>query len=285
MFGEKIHGGGCPFQVLNGGPPLVSGALLGLDVILSVNEQVDLPTALSGLSGWPGASGDARGNGFFRVIGAQSFEPGKPLLIRRPSGDILSPPDLVSFPLQPDKQIFQAGGHGNQPVDGDFQFCLVASAVLRRLMFNVALALIPAGDDNGQAVFFAQPVADPAYLMVTALVGMVVLVVGKADRIENQMVMSMPLINMGGKYKLVLATQYFFCQLHPDLMGFLWRDLPGLKGLDQVTAQVCALVDGMAACPFKFNVGGLGGAAEGGHQQLPVRLVRIADIVNRRFQR
>ena len=51
-------------------------------------------------------------------------------------------------------------------------------------MFNVALALIPAGDDNGQAVFFAQPVADPAYLMVAALVGMVVLVVGEADRIE-----------------------------------------------------------------------------------------------------
>jgi len=39
-------------------------------------------------------------------------------------------------------------------------------------------------------------------------------------------------------------------------MGFLGGDLPRLKGLDQVAAQVCALVDGMAACPFKFNVGG-----------------------------
>ena len=35
-------------------------------------------------------------------------------------------------------------------------------------MLNVALAIIPAGDDDGQAVFFAQPVADPAYLMVLA---------------------------------------------------------------------------------------------------------------------
>ena len=188
MFGEKIHGGGCPFQVLNGGPPLVSGALLGLDVILSVNEQVDLPTALSGLSGWPGASGDARGNGFFRVIGAQRFEPGKPLLIWRPGGDILSPLDLTSFPLQPGKQIFQTGGHGDQPVDGGFQLCLVAGAVLCGLMLNVALALIPARDDDGQAVFFAQPVAGPAYLVIAALVGMVVLVVGEADRIEDQMV-------------------------------------------------------------------------------------------------
>ena len=91
--------------------------------------------------------------------------------------------------------------------------------------------------------------------MVAALVGMVVLVVGEADRIENQMVVNMPLVDMGSKYKLVLTTQYFFCQLHPNLMGFLGGDLPRLKGLDQVAAQVRALVDGMAACPFKFNVG------------------------------
>ena len=96
---------------------------------------------------------------------------------------------------------------------------------------------------------------------------------------------NMSLVNMGGKYKLVLATQYFFCQLHPDLMGFLGRNLPRLKGLDQVPAQVRALVDGMAAGPGKFDVGGLRGAAEGGHQQLPVRLVWIADIVDGRFQR
>ena len=121
-------------------------------------------------------------------------------------------------------------------------------------MLDVALALVPAGDDDRQAVFSAQSVAGPAYLVIAAFVGMVVLVVGKTDRIEDQMIMNMSLINMGGKYKLALATQYFFCQLHPNLMGFLGRDLPRLKGLDQVATQVCAFVDGMAACPFKFNV-------------------------------
>ena len=188
VFGEKVHGGGCPFQILNGRPPLVSSALLGLDIVLNVNEQADLPAALLGLSGGAGASGNAGDNGFFRVIGAQGFEPGEPLLVRRPGGDILSPLDFVPFPLQPGKQIFQAGGHGDQPVDGGFQLCLVAGAVLCGLMLNVALALIPARDDDGQAVFFAQPVAGPAYLVIAALVGMVVLVVGEADRIENQMV-------------------------------------------------------------------------------------------------
>lgn len=138
-------------------------------------------------------------------------------------------------------------------------------------MLNIALALVTARDDDGQAVFSAQSVTGSAYLVIAAFVGM--------------MVVNMPLVNMGGKYKLVLATQYFFCQLHPNLMCFLGGDLSRLKGLDQVAAQVCALVDGMAACLFKFNVGGFGGAAEGGYQQLPVRLVRIADIINSRFQR
>jgi len=55
--------------------------------------------------------------------------------------------------------------------------------------------------------------------------------------------------------------------------------------LDEVPAQVRSLVDGVAAGPGKLNVGGLGGAAEGGYQQLSVRLVGIADIVNGRFQR
>ena len=55
-------------------------------------------------------------------------------------------------------------------------------------MLNVALTLIPARDDDGQAVFFAQPVAGPAYLVIAALVGMVMLVIGEADRIENQVV-------------------------------------------------------------------------------------------------
>lgn len=101
---------------------------------------------------------------------------------------MLSPLDLVSFPLQAGKQIFQTGGCGYPPVDGGFQLCLVAGAILYGLMLNVALALIPAGDDDGQAVFFAEPVAGSAYLAIAALVGMIVLVVSEADRIENQMV-------------------------------------------------------------------------------------------------
>ena len=107
----------------------------------------------------------------------------------------------------------------------------------------------------------------------------------KADGIEDQVVMDVIPVCVGGKYKLIPAAQDLPCQLHADLMGLLRRDLPRLKGLDQVTAQVRSLVDGMAAGPGKFDIRSFGGAAIGGNKQLSVRLFRVADIVNGRFQR
>ena len=62
------------------------------------------------------------------------------------------------------------------------------------------------------------------------------LVLRKADRIENQVVMNMIFVYVGGKDKLILAAQDFFCEFHAGLMGLFRRDLPRLKGLDQVAA-------------------------------------------------
>ena len=121
--------------------------------------------------------------------------------------------------------------------------------------------------------------------MIAPLVGMVVLVIREADRIKNQVVMDMPFVYVGGEDKFIFAAQDFLCKLHPDLMGFFRRHLPRLKRLDQVAAQVGALVDGVAAGPGKFNIRCFGGAAIGGYQEFPVRLFWVADIVNGRFQR
>ena len=107
----------------------------------------------------------------------------------------------------------------------------------------------------------------------------------KADGIEDQVVMNMIPVYVSSQDKLIPAAQDLPRQLHADLMGLLRRDLPRLKGLDQVAAQVRSLVDGVAAGLGKFDIRGLGGAAIGGDQQLPVRLFRVADIVNGRFQR
>ena len=187
--------------------------------------------------------------------------------------------------LQAAEQIFKICGDRNEPVDGRFQLRLIADAVLRGLMFNIALALVLSRNNDRQTMFLAKPVGGAADIVITPLVGMIVLVIRKADRIENQVVMNMIFVYVGGKDKLILAAQDFFCELHADLMGLFRRNLPRLKGLDQVTAQVRSLVDGMATGPGKFDIRSFGGTAIGGYKQFSVRLFRVADIVNGRFQR
>ena len=117
-------------------------------------------------------------------------------------------------------------------------------------------------------------------VILASLVGMIVFMIRKADRIENQVIMNMIFVYMSGKYKLILAAQDFFCKFHADLMSLFRRDLPGLKGLDQMATQVRSLVDGMAAGPGKFNIRRFGGTAIGGYKQLSIRLFWVADIVN-----
>ena len=134
-------------------------------------------------------------------------------------------------------------------------------------------------------MLFAYPVAGATDVVIAPLVGMIMLVIRKADRIENQVVMNMIFVYVGGKDKLILAAQDFFCELHADLMGLFRRDLPRLKGLNQMATQVRSLVDGMAAGPGKFNIRRFGGTAIGGYKQLSIRLFRVADIVNGCFQR
>ena len=107
----------------------------------------------------------------------------------------------------------------------------------------------------------------------------------ETDRIENQVIMDVLPAYVGGEDKFILAAQDFFCKFNAYFMGLFRCDLPRLKGLDQVAAQVRSLVDGVAAGPGKFDIRGLSGAAIGGDQQLSIRLFRVADIVNGRFQR
>ena len=285
VFGQEIHGLGGLFQIVQLRPMGEACTLLRLDVVLNINEQADLSVLLFRLAGRSGVSGDPGNKGFFGVVRTQGFQTGESFLIRRSGGDILAALDLITFPLQAAKQFFQVGTGWQEPVDGRFQLCLIAGAVLRSLMFNIALALVLSGDDDRQTVFLAKPVRGAADIVITPLVGMIVLVIRKADRIENQVVMNMIFVYMGSKYKFILAAQDFFCKLHADLMGLFRRNLPRLKGLDQVTAQVRSLVDGMAAGPGKFDIRSFGGTAIGRNKQLSVRLFRVTDIVNGGFQR
>ena len=285
VFGQEIHGLGGLFQIVQLRPMGEACTLLRLDVVLNINEQADLSVLQFRLAGRSGASGNPGSKGFFGVVRTQGFQTGESFLIRRSGGDILAALDLITFPMQAAKQFFQVRTGWQEPVDGRFQLCLIAGAVLRSLMFNIALALVLSGDDDRQTVFLAKLVGGAADIVITPLVGMIVLVIRKADRIENQVVMNMIFVYMGSKYKFILAAQDFFCKLHADLMGLFRRNLPRLKGLDQVTAQVRSLVDGMAAGPGKFNIRRFGGTAIGRNKQLSIRLFRVTDIVNGGFQR
>ena len=141
MLRQEVQRLGGPFQVLDGCPMLVAGALLGFEVVLDVDEQADLPGALPRLAGGPGSSGDPGGQRLLGVVGAQGFQPGEPLLAWGPGRYVFTPLDLVPFPLESEEQLLHAGAGGKEPVDGGAQLRLVAGPVLLRLVLDVALAL------------------------------------------------------------------------------------------------------------------------------------------------
>src|SRR5699024_5810943 len=188
-------------------PMLVTGALLGLDIVLDVDEQAGLPGALLRLAGGAGPAGDPGGQGLLCVVGAQGFQSGEPLLARSPGGYVLAPFQFVPFPLKAAEQVLQVRAAGQETVDGGTQLRLVAGAVLFRLVFDVALALVPAWDDDGQAMLLADSVAGAADLMVAPLIGVVVPVILETDRIENQVVMDVIPVYVGGEDKLIFSPQ------------------------------------------------------------------------------
>ena len=167
MFGQEVQRFSGPLQILDGRPVLVAGALLGLDIVLDVDEQAGLPGALLRLAGGAGPSGDPGGQCLLGVVGTQGLQSGKSLLARSPGGYVLAPFQLVPFPLEAAEQVLQVGAAGQEPVNGGTQLRLVAGAVLFRLVLNVALALVPAGNDDGQAMFFADPVTGAADEMIS----------------------------------------------------------------------------------------------------------------------
>ena len=184
MFGQEVQCFSGSLQILDGRPVFVAGALLGFEIVLDVDEQAGLPGALLRLAGGPGPSSDPGGQSLLGVVSAQGFQSGEPLLARSPGRYVLAPFQLIPFPLEAAEQVLQVGAAGQEPVNGGTQLRLVAGAVLFRLMLNVALALVPSGDDNGQAVFFADPVAGAADEVIAPLIGVIVLVVLETDRIE-----------------------------------------------------------------------------------------------------
>ena len=73
---------------------------------------------------------------------ARGLQTGKPLLTWSLGGDLLASFQFVPFPLKAAEQVLQVRAAGQEPVNGGTELRLIAGAV-------VALALVPAGDDDG----------------------------------------------------------------------------------------------------------------------------------------
>ena len=91
-------------------------------------------------------------------------------------------------------------------------------------------------------MFLAQPVAGAPDKGVGLAVGNVLALVRHIHGAENDVVMQMALVNVGGNYIGVLALQHFIGKLPPDLVGLLRRGFPRFKGLYQVVGQIIALL-------------------------------------------
>ena len=85
----------------------------------------------------------------------------------------------------------------------------------------IAHALALRGRNYGETVFFAEPVTCLAHIIVDFLVTLVCVMIHKVHGIENQVIMNMVFINMGGQHILILPGEDFIRKLLADLMGKL----------------------------------------------------------------
>lgn len=82
---------------------------------------------------------------------------------------------------------------------------------------------------------------EPAGLAVLGITHVLALV-RHIHSAENDVVMQMALVYVGGNHIGVFALQHFIGKLPPDLMGLFRRGFPRFKGLYQVVGQIVALL-------------------------------------------
>ena len=103
------------------------------------------------------------------------------------------------------------------------------------MIFCIAFSLTAfTRNDNGQPVFPAQLITYVPYAVVTALIGIVLMVVNKVDRTKNDMVMDMPFVYVGSQDVFMLSLCYRVGKLFSDCVGFLTVHLSRFKRLYQM---------------------------------------------------
>ena len=96
---------------------------------------------------------------------------------------------------------------------------------------------------HGQAVFSAQPVIGAPDIGVALAVGNVLALVCHIHRAENDVVMQMALVYVGGYHIGIFPSQHFIGKLPSDFVGLLRRGFARLKGLYQMVGQIATFLE------------------------------------------
>ena len=135
-------------------------------------------------------------------------------------------------------------------------------------------------------MFLTDFVAELAHFPVGSPIASVSMIVYKVDSVEDDVIMAMPLVNVGGDNILILAFQPFVGKLLSDFMRLFRRDFSDVEGLNQVSGNhlrhLHPLLGGKVSRPLKFFCRCVvGRAAKGGNIELIVGLRRVEDVGKR----
>lgn len=102
---------------------------------------------------------------------------------------------------------------------------------------------------------------------------------------KNDVVMDMPLVNMGSQNIFVLSFCYCVGKLPPDFVRLFIVHFPRLKGLYQMMCEVVSFFKCLRQGKSKLNICRFIGAAERGNKDFFICLVGVLDIVKGFAQR
>ena len=216
VFREIVE---CPRRFLEDrelGFILIALAVDKSDPLLNISDERDalrhgLPLTSSGRP-----SGNPLLDAFLGVVLSDGLRAGKSLLTFCSEGDVFADLDFITgFLHEPQKVIVVLRGD-DKPVDGLLELLLPARAAFGFGVFLVAHALFCDGGDHRQPVFLAYLIAELTQLPIGSLVAPVGMEIHIVYGIEDDVIMAMPLVDVGCNYILVLALEPFVRKLFTD---------------------------------------------------------------------
>ena len=209
------------FEIVDLRPVFISLAFLSLDAVLNINDKRDTFAGSLHLTLARITSLNALLDALFGVVFTDGFSASETLLTFGSEGDILAGLYFIPCILHQFQKLVIVLCHDDTSVNGLLEFLFPARAALGLGVLFIAHALALRGRNYGETVFLAEPVADLTHIIVDFLVALVCVMIHKVHGIENQVIMNMVFINMGGQHILILTTEDFIRKLLADLMSKL----------------------------------------------------------------